>query len=208
MQTHLHAHPSMRTPLFPLCLFVAACGMMACSNDAPPQDAAIVNREKLPVMISHGVSKLISDSGINRYKVITEEWAIYDKTTPPRQDFLKGILLLRFDNKMKVDMQITADTAYWYDQNLWELRGRVFVNNEASQTTYRSEQLYWDMRTHEFYSHVWMRIVTPERDIEGNCFKSNENMTRYEVTQDKGSLPVPEDNKQPADSAAAPGPKA
>lgn len=198
----------MRTPLFPLCLFVAVCGMMACSNDAPPQDAAIVNREKLPIMVSHGVSKLISDSGINRYKVITEEWAIYDKTTPPRQDFLKGILLLRFDNKMKVDMQITADTAYWYDQNLWELRGRVFVNNEASQTTYRSEQLYWDMRTHEFYSHVWMRIVTPERDIEGNRFKSNENMTRYEVTQDKGSLPMPEDNKQPADTAAAPSPQA
>ena len=198
----------MRTLFYLCCLVAAACGVMACSNDAPPQDAAIVNREKLPIMVSHGVSKLISDSGITRYKVITEEWAIYDKTTPPRQDFLKGILLLRFDNKMKVDMQITADTAYWYDQNLWELRGRVFVNNEASQTTYRSEQLYWDMRTHEFYSHVWMRIVTPERDIEGNRFKSNENMTRYEVTQDKGSLPMPEDNKQPADTAAAPSPQA
>lgn len=153
-------------------------------------------------MVSHGVSKLISDSGINRYKVITEEWAVYDQTTPPRQDFLKGILLLRFDNKMKVDMQITADTAYWYDQSLWELRGRVFVNNEASQTTYRSEQLYWDMNAHEFYSNVWMRIVTPERDIEGNRFKSNENMTRYEVTRDKGSLPVPEDKEEPTDSTA------
>ena len=105
----------MRTLFYLCCLVAAACGVMACSNDAPPQDAAIVNREKLPIMVSHGVSKLISDSGINRYKVITEEWAIYDKTTPPRQDFLKGILLLRFDNKMKVDMQITADTAYWYD---------------------------------------------------------------------------------------------
>ena len=153
-------------------------------------------------MVSHGVSKLISDSGINRYKVITEEWAVYDQTTPPRQDFLKGILLLRFDNKMKVDMQITADTAYWYDQSLWELRGRVFVNNEVSQTTYRSEQLYWDMNAHEFYSNVWMRIVTPERDIEGNRFKSNENMTRYEVTRDKGSLPIPEDKEEPTDSTA------
>ena len=33
-------------------------------------------------------------------------------------------------------------------------------------------------------------------------------MTRYEVTQDKGSLPMPEDNKQPADTAAAPSPQA
>ena len=192
----------MRT-LFYIAFFIAiGCGIVACGNDAPPQDAAILHRERLPIMVSHGVSKLISDSGINRYKVITEEWAVYDQTTPPRQDFLKGILLLRFDNKMKVDMQITADTAYWYDQSLWELRGRVFVNNEVSQTTYRSEQLYWDMNAHEFYSNVWMRIVTPERDIEGNRFKSNENMTRYEVTRDKGSLPIPEDKEEPTDSTA------
>lgn len=175
-------------------------GVAACGNDAPPESAAIQHRERMPIMACQGVSKVISDSGINRYKLITEEWVMYDQTKPPRHDFLKGILLLRYDNKMQVDMHITADTAYWYDQNLWELRGRVYVNNEASQTSYRSEQLYWDMREHEFYSNVWMHIITPEREIQGNRFKSNENMTRYEVIRDKGSLPMPKEEKAPADS--------
>lgn len=191
---------TMRTLLTLIAATAVVGNIVSCGNDAPPETAAIQHRERMPIMMSHGVSKVISDSGVNRYKMITEEWVMYDQTTPPRHDFLKGILLLRFDNRMQVDMQITADTAYWYDQNLWELRGRVYVNNEASQTSYRSEQLYWDMAKHEFYSNVWMHIVTPEREIQGNRFTSNENMTRYEVIRDKGSLPMPKEEKTQTDT--------
>lgn len=189
-----------------LCVIVAGSVLtiVSCGQDAPPEGAAVRHRDQIPVMVSRGVSKMISDSGITRYKIITEEWAVYDQTNPPRQDFKKGILILRFDDKMNIDMQITADTAYWFDQNLWELRGRVYLNNEASQTTFRSERLYWDMQAHEFYSDVWMRVVTPERQVEGTSFRANEQMTRYEVHDDKGSVPMPK-NEKPAqnDSVAA-----
>lgn len=175
---------------------VIAFVLAGCSQDAPPEGAAVRNREQLPVMVSYGVSKLISDSGVTRYKIITEEWAVYDQTNPPRQDFLKGILMLRFDKQMNVDMQIVADTAYWYNQNFWELRGRVYVENLVSKTTYRSNQLFWDMGKHEFYSNVWMHITTPEREVQGTSFKSNEQMTRFEVNRDKGTIPMPKEEKQ------------
>lgn len=186
--------------LVALLIALVAVSLAACSNEAPPEGAAVTHRERLPVMVTYGCSKLISDSGITRYKIITEEWKVYDQTDPPRQDFLKGILLLRFDNQMNVDMHITADTAYWYNSNLWELRGRVFVSNEADQTTYRSEQLFWDMGDHEFYSDAWMRITTPDRTVSGNHFRSNEGMTVYEVLKSDGSLPMPKDNKNSADT--------
>lgn len=172
-------------------------GVASCSKDAPPEGAAVKNREQLPVMVSRGVSKMISDSGITRYKIITEEWAVYDKTKPPRQEFKKGILILRYGANNTVDMHITADTAYWYDQNLWELRGRVCLDNESSHTTYHSEQLYWDMNTHEFYSHVWMKVVTPDREVEGSRFRANEQMTKYEVYDDKGRVPMPKKTDTP-----------
>lgn len=191
-------------------LYIAMSTMMAgmalavvgCSHDAPPEGEAVRNREQIPVMVSRGVSKMVSDSGINRYKIITEEWAVYDQTDPPRQEFRKGVLILRFDEKMNIDMQISADTAYWYNQNLWELRGRVRLDNEASKTTFRSEQLFWDMQTHEFYSNVWMKVVTPEREVEGSRFRANEQMTKYEVYDDKGSVPMPKKDKGPAGGPA------
>lgn len=177
----------------------------ACSNDAPPQGAAVRNRDSLPVMVTYGVSKLISDSGVTRYKIISEEWRVFDRTRPQRQEFVKGVFLERYDDKFNVNLFITADTAYWYDQNLWELRGRVRVRNEENGTLYRSEQLYWDMGRHEFYSNVYMRIVTPDRDIQGDRFRSDEQMTRYEVSRSRGFLPVPKgmgDSPSSAVSAA------
>lgn len=168
-----------------------ALTVVGCSHDAPPEGAAVKNRDQLPVMVSHGVSQLISDSGITHYKIITEEWAVYDKTEPPRQEFKKGILILRYDDKMNIDMHITADTAYWYNQDLWELRGRVHLDNEASKMTFHSEQLFWDMKKKEFYSNAWMKVVTPEREVEGSRFRANEQMTKYEVYDDKGRVPMP-----------------
>ena len=167
----------------------------SCGQETPPEGAAVKNRELIPVLVCIGVSKMISDSGITRYKIITEEWEVYDQAKPPRQDFKKGILILRFDEKMNIDMQITADTAYWYDQNLWELRGRVRMNNEASEMKFRSEQLYWDMNQHEFYSNVWMEVITPERQIEGTRFRANESMTKFEVYDAKGRIPMPKNEK-------------
>lgn len=166
----------------------------ACSNEAPPEGTAVRQRDSVPVMVSFGVSKLISDSGYVRYKIVTEEWKVYDRTHPPRQEFTKGLFLERYDNQRNIDLYLTADTAYWYNQNLWKLRGRVRVCNLQNGTLYRSEELYWDMNLHEFYSHVPMRITTPDRDIQGDRFRSDEQLTRYEVTRSRGFLPMPKND--------------
>ncbi len=172
-------------------LLLLAIGLGACSNDAPPQAAAVRHRDSLPLMTSYGISKLISDSGVVRYKIMTEEWRVFDRTHPPRNEFLKGVFLQRYDAKFNVDLYITADTAYWYDQKLWELRGRVRVRNLQDGTTYTSQQLYWDNEKHEFYSNVPMHIVTPDRDLQGDRFRSDEQLTRYEVRRTRGFIPMP-----------------
>ena len=177
--------------LIPFFFLTLAIGLGACGNDAPPQAAAVRHRDSLPLMTSYGISKLISDSGVVRYKIMTEEWRFFDRTHPPRNEFLKGIFLQRYEAKFNVDLYITADTAYWYDQKLWELRGRVRVRNLQDGTTYTSQQLYWDNEQHEFYSNVPMHIVTPDRDLQGDRFRSDEQLTRYEVRRTRGFIPMP-----------------
>ena len=102
----------------------------SCNSDKPPIAPAVELRDSIPAMTTYGVSKLISDSGVIRYKLIAEEWKVYDRTNPPRQTFNKGLLMEKFNEQFHIQMYITADTAYWYNQNLWELRGRVTVWNE------------------------------------------------------------------------------
>mgnify|MGYP006993759699 CR=1 FL=1 len=43
---------------------------------------AITERDSLPVMNTLGVTTLISDSGVTRYRVNTEEWTVYDRKKP------------------------------------------------------------------------------------------------------------------------------
>ncbi len=180
-----------------------ALATVSCGSEPPPMGEAIKERDSMAVMVTHGVSKLISDSGYVRYKIVAEEWLVYDKTKPPRQEFPKGIFLERYDDYFRVNLYITADTAYCYNQNLWELRGRVFIKNMENGTTFSTEELFWDMGKHQLYSNKYMHIVTPDRELEGNWFVSNERMTEYHIKQTSGFMPMPKDDGPAAPAGEA-----
>lgn len=186
--------------------FLLALVAGACGNEAPPMGEAVKTRDSLPVMTTYGVSKLISDSGIIRYKIIAEEWRVFDRTQPPRQEFPKGLFLARFDEKFRTNLYITADTAFWYDQNLWEMRGNVFIKNLENETTFSTEELFWDMTRHKVYSNKYIHIVEPDQELEGNWFESDEKMNVYHVRKTKGYMPVPQegsDSGENGDSTVA-----
>lgn len=174
---------------------------LACTSDAPPMGPQVDCRDSLPVMATRGVSKLISDSGIVRYKIIAEEWLVYDKTQPQRQEFPKGVYLERYDDNASVNLHITADTAYCFDQYLWKLRGRVVMNDREKKVTYSSEELYWDMRKHIFYSNAPMSLQEPDRLIRGNWFESDEQMKQYKVGTTSGYMPVKTSSAAPDSTA-------
>lgn len=165
--------------------------LTSCESEKPPVAPAIVLRDSVPIMTTYGVSKLISDSGVIRYKIIAEEWKVYDKTDPKKQTFNQGLFLEKFNQQFHVEMYITADTAYWFNENLWELRGRVCVWKEDG-TIFNSNLLYWDMQRHEFYSNQFSRLTSPTRTVQGASFHSNEQMTQYEVDVTSASFPLPE----------------
>ena len=139
-------------------------------------------------MVSYGVNTLISDSGVAKYRIVTEQWDVNTNLNPSRWLFNKGIFLQQFDEKFHVQAYIQCDTAYYYDQlKLWELRSRVRILTKDG-LHFSSNQLFWDENKHELYSHVFSRLVTPERTLQGAYFRSDEKMTKYYVSNTKGSF--------------------
>ena len=158
-------------------------------NDVQEHTApAIRDRDSASVMTSYGVNTLISDSGVIKYKIITERWDVNTITNPSRWTFEKGVFFEQFDEKFHVQAYIQADTAWYFDQQkLWHLRGRVKIRN-INGLLYESEELYWDGVRHELYSNVFSKVTTPERNMEGTYFLSDERMTHYTVSNSKGSF--------------------
>lgn len=169
--------------LLSLLLFMVSC-QEAVEHTAP----AIHDRDSVAVMTSYGVNTLISDSGVIKYRIVTERWEVNQNRNPSRWIFDKGLFLEQFDEKFHVQAYIQCDTAYYFDkQRLWELRSRVRILTKDG-LRFASQQLFWDEIKHELYSYVFSRLVTPERTLQGSFFRSDEKMTHYLVTNSRGSF--------------------
>lgn len=160
----------------------------SCSGKRKELGDAITERDSLPVMDTRGVTTLISDSGITRYRINTEEWLVFDRKNPPYWAFEKGVYLEKFDSLFQVEASIKADTAYFYNkEELWKLMGHVDIKNIKGER-FNTDLLYWDQRKQKVYSDRFIRIEQPDHIITGRGFESNQQMTVYTILQPGGIL--------------------
>lgn len=177
-------------------LFLSACG-----GKGKKLGEAIDENDSLPDMRTTGVTSLVSDSGMIRYKILTEEWLIYSKRNPPYWAFEKGLYLEKFDTLFRVDASIKADTAYYYERKkLWELRGNVHIQSQRGDR-FDTELMFWDQDKEKIYSDRFIRIEQPERILTGYGFESNQEMTEYQIFNNTGIFTV--EDSAPADTASA-----
>ena len=162
--------------------------LSACQERREHTAPAVNPRDSVSMMVSYGVNTLVSDSGVMKYRIVAECWEVNQVRNPSRWIFEKGLFLEQFDEKFHVEAYVQCDTAYYFDQQkLWELRGRVRIRT-VDGLRFSSEELYWDQAKHELYSNVYSRLVTPDREMEGTYFRSDERMMHYTITNSKGSF--------------------
>ena len=162
----------------------------ACTGKDKNLADAVNERDSLPSMRSLGVTTLISDSGITRYKVIAEEWNIFDKKNPPYWSFEKGVYLEKFDSLFRIDASIKADTAYYYEKKkLWELRSNVQIRSQRGDK-FETPLLFWDEKKEKVYSDKFIKIEQEDKVITGYGFESNQELTEYEIKNTTGIFTV------------------
>ena len=178
--------------------------MLSCNQAHEHVADAINPQDSASMMTSYGVNTLISDSGVIKYRIVTERWDVNTVKNPSRWEFMKGVFFEQFDEHFHVQAYIQADTAWYFDQQrLWKLRGRVNIRN-VNGLEYTSEELFWDGLRHEFYSTEFSRVVTPERTLEGSYFRSDESMSHYLVTNSKGSFLASDMSGEASESTSQP----
>ena len=165
----------------------------SCSGNKKNLGDAITERDSMSVMTTIGVTTLVSDSGVVRYRIKAEEWMVYDRRKPPYWAFEKGVYLEKFDTLFNIEANIQADTAYFYNKKeLWKLIGNVKIENLNGER-FNTELLYWDQKKEKIYSDKFIKIEQPDRVITGWGFESNQEMTIYKILKPGGIFYV-EDN--------------
>ena len=167
--------------------------LSSCGGKKKAMGEAITERDSLPMMTTLGVTTLISDSGVTRYRVNMEEWSVYDRKKPCYWAFEKGVYLEQFDSIFHIEASIKADTAYYYDkERLWKLIGNVDIQNRKGER-FNTELLYWNEATQKVYSDKFIRIQQPDRIITGHGFDSNQQMPIYTIHNIEGIFYVDEE---------------
>jgi LPS export ABC transporter protein LptC len=162
--------------------------MSACSKQKGHTAPAVNERDSAAMMETYGINMLISDSGVIKYRIVTERSIMNQNINPKRTIFDRGVFMTQFDEKFHVQSYIQCDTAYRYDElRIFELRGHVRINTKNG-LKFRGEELFWDQSKHEYYSNKYSYLETPERTLEGKYFCSDENMRKYYVSNSKGSF--------------------
>ena len=195
-QTKTYQHITNRAAAF----FAAVMFVLfpACSGKGKNLAEAISENDTLPSMKTLGVSTLISDSGITRYKVEAEEWLIYDKKNPPYWAFEKGVYLEKFDTLFRIEASIKADTAYYHEKKkLWELKGNVQIMSLRGDK-FQTDLLFWDEKKEKVYSDKYIQIEQDDKMIRGYGFESNQDLTEYEIKNTTGIFTI--EDKQATDS--------
>lgn len=169
-------------------IFFLLCLLYSCSHEREHTAPAINPKDSVSLMTTYGVNTLISDSGIMKYRIVAEKWEVNEVRNPSRWIFERGLFLEQFDEKLNVQAFIQCDTAYYYDKNkLWSLKGRVRVRTQDG-VRFSSEELYWDQNLHELYSNKFSKLVSPDRELQGAFFRSDERLSHYIISNTKGSF--------------------
>lgn len=173
---------------YTLSVFLLLASVCSCGNQKEHTAPAINPEDSVAMMTTYGVNTLISDSGVIKYRIVAESWEVNEVLNPPRWIFRRGVFMEQFDEKFHAEAFIQADTAYNFTSlKLWHLIGHVSVKT-IDGLQFASEELYWDENRHEFYSNKYSKVVSPEREIEGAYFISDDHMQHYKVTNTKGAF--------------------
>jgi LPS export ABC transporter protein LptC len=152
------------------------------------------------------VESLVSDSGVTRYKIITDTWLVFGKAAEPYWYFPDGVYLEKFDTLFNVEASIKADTAYYFERRkIWELDGNVDVSN-LDGNRFQTPQLFWDQNKETIYSDSFIKITKGENINTGYGFHSNQDMSVYEIYRSGGKFEVEMNSEDTTANSTAPSP--
>jgi LPS export ABC transporter protein LptC len=163
---------------------------VACSREKNEMVDIVFDREHTYTMKATGVSTLISDSGVTRYKIVTEVWLYFDEAAEPYQFFPEKIHVEKFDTLFQVEASIDADTAYYFTKKkLWKLIGHVDVENLEGER-FETSLLFWDENLEKIYSDQFICITKGDFINTGVGFESNQTLTRWKIFNAGAEIPV------------------
>ncbi len=172
-----------------LSLLFIVCSAISCGNNDDDPSAFIQNAKEHPTMTSENLTINDYVGGILSYTITTPQLERYEMVDTPYMYFPRGLDIKKFKDSTDIVINsLIADEAHYNEiTKIWEANGNVIGRDSIGKTLY-TEQLFWDERKHEIYSHVETKIVNGDEVTVGVGFESDDQMNEIRFKQIKGRM--------------------
>lgn len=181
-----------RSTTITLTVIVVLFFLFSCGGSKRKADASGNSSDSISIISTYGVESLISDSGRISYKIIADEWLMFEKLDSPFWAFERGAYLEKYDDSLSIEATLQSDTAYFFSKaKIWQLKGNVKIRNQKDERFF-TDMLFWDQNDKSIYSDSYIRIEQQEQITEGRGFSSNQELTQWQIHNTEGIYPIEE----------------
>ena len=188
--------------LFVFCTLLLSLG--ACSKKKVEVKNLAVNPDSLYTARMVALNTLISDSGLIRYRMTAPELLIYERNDRNEWVFPRGLVLRPYDLKSGSQVFIKADSAIRRPlKEEWELIGHVLVQGPDGQRL-KTKRLFWLRAEKRLYSDDTTYFLTQGKELRGSHFNAKDDLSWYEIYDNKGAFDYDENKATSPTAPAAP----
>lgn len=163
---------------------------LSCNNNSKQVQDFLAD-QNLPIGIAKNINHTYSDSSFVKSKLSTELLLDFtNRKEHPYTEFPKGLKVISFDENGD---SITISSKYgisFSKTQVTEIRNQVLIENHKQKIKLRTEQLFWDQKTHFFYTEKGFLLTTQNDTFSGIGFESNENLTNWNMRSTQGNIYV------------------
>jgi|APTNR8051073442_1049403.scaffolds.fasta_scaffold09207_5 LPS export ABC transporter protein LptC len=171
-----------------LILLIILISFSSCSEDKKEVKTlfAIDDVKDSPDQISYDFSVYFMDSSLVKAFLKADRARIYEKKKETKLDSHVVVDFYSKENGKKVS-NLRADSVTIDDatRNMIAM-GNVVVVSDSNNTTVNTSVLEWHNETRRLTSDKYVKIVSPDQEIEGIGFESDETLKNYTIYKVKG----------------------
>lgn len=171
----------MQNRLKQLCIYLpavlTALLLSACENDINKVKAIAAADATKPIQRTTGVTMTISDNAVVKAQLISPLLIEYATKKDPYRVMPNGVKVILYNDSLKTDGNIIADTGYYYEDKSLVVFKKNVVATKKDGSTYKSEELVWDVNKKQYYSNQKVVITKPNGDVmNASSFVSDDKL--------------------------------
>lgn len=163
----------------------------ACENDIE-KIAMLTDDRDLPAVKGSNIKVIYSDSARVKVQILAPTFRQFPDGDNPHMEFPDGLEVFFYDDSMKLESEIKANYAIYYEQkSLWHATGNVVARRMVNGDALNTEELFWDEEAKLIYSEAYTKIQNEDGTFYGKRgFESNQNLTNWQLKGTSGTVNV------------------